>query len=262
MSKNIKLYKLVLAAIFSALAFVGTMINVPLPSGGLVHLGNFVMILAALLCGGIVGGISGSLGMGLFDIAYGYAPSSIVRTFILKFIIGFIVGTLFRLIIKKKINTNIISYVFTGVFLAVSVCLLIMLCNSTDGAYTVVIAGSSKAIKFVDLLLATIFACVFFIGFLAISVFSRKLKFGMKACVFAMSIGMLTNMILEFCLRIFLTHFMDAVSWPAATATAIAKIPSSILTALITVVFGAVIYKYTYKASKEINYLNDMEVDI
>lgn len=50
---------MIICAIFAALAFVGTMVQIPLPSGGMVHLGNFVCVLGALLCGPIVGGLAG-----------------------------------------------------------------------------------------------------------------------------------------------------------------------------------------------------------
>ena len=61
------LYNMVIIALFTALTFVGTYVQIPLGTSK-VHLGNFVCILAGLLCGGLVGGISGSLGMGLNDL--------------------------------------------------------------------------------------------------------------------------------------------------------------------------------------------------
>lgn len=43
--KNQRLvYQMIICAIFAALAFVGTMVQIPLPSGGMVHLGNFVCV--------------------------------------------------------------------------------------------------------------------------------------------------------------------------------------------------------------------------
>ena len=66
--KRQKLYKLILISVFAALTFVGCLIQIPLPSGGMIHLGNFVIIIAALLCGGLIGGLSGAIGAGMYDL--------------------------------------------------------------------------------------------------------------------------------------------------------------------------------------------------
>lgn len=61
-----------------------------------IHFGNMVTILAALLIGGWQGGLSGSIGMGLFDIVGGYGIDSL-KTFILKFGIGLFTGLVARI---------------------------------------------------------------------------------------------------------------------------------------------------------------------
>ena len=65
-------------------------------------MGNMFVILAALLFNGFIGGISGSIGMGLFDALNGYG-ASVPKTLILKFGIGIIAGRIFT---KHKKNTD------------------------------------------------------------------------------------------------------------------------------------------------------------
>jgi len=95
--KNQKLLKLTLAAVMAALSYVVfafLQIKITLPGGDATsfHLGNAVCVLAALLLGGVYGGVAGAIGMTIgdvFDPVYViYAP----KTFILKLCIGLITG--------------------------------------------------------------------------------------------------------------------------------------------------------------------------
>lgn len=95
--KNDKVYKITLTGLMAALSYVVftfLQIKITLPGGDAtsIHLGNAVCVLAALLLGGLYGGIGGALGMtigDLFDPVYIlYAP----KTFLLKLCIGLITG--------------------------------------------------------------------------------------------------------------------------------------------------------------------------
>lgn len=261
MRKNKQIYTMVITALFSALAFVGTMIHIPLPSGGIVHLGNFIMILAGLLCGGLVGGFSGSIGMGLYDIFGGYPPSTYIRTFLLKFLVGFLVGFIFKLCIQKKFKITVIQYIFCGIFLSLAILGSIMLAYVEEGSFIVKAFGVTKSIHQADLIMAVIFAYLFFIGLLVTIVLSSKLKYALKCVVFVTTFVMLINMILELVLRIFFTHVIDGVTLATAYTTAIAKIPASILTAFITMIFIIFLFKPIYMATKNLNRLSD-DLDI
>lgn len=93
------LLRAVLIALFAAMAYVAlTVFRIPYPSpvgSPFIHLGNMVTILAALLIGGWQGGLSGALGMGLFDLFF--YPTSVVKTLVLKFGIGLFTGLVARL---------------------------------------------------------------------------------------------------------------------------------------------------------------------
>ncbi len=85
----------VIAAVFTALTYVFTaFVNIRLPfggNGGLIHLGNVPLFLAAILYGRKTGAIAGSIGMGAFDLLSGWtlwAPF----TFVIVGFMGYIVG--------------------------------------------------------------------------------------------------------------------------------------------------------------------------
>ena len=97
--KNSSVLRLTLTSVMAALAytvFTFLQIRITLPGGDAtsLHLGNAVCVLAALLLGGVYGGVAGAIGMGIgdiFDPVYViYAP----KTIILKFCIGLITGLL------------------------------------------------------------------------------------------------------------------------------------------------------------------------
>ena len=90
--KNFQVQKLAYAGLMAALCFVGYMV---FPSfsvtGTKVHVGNAFVVIAALLLGGVYGGLAGAIGLSLADIISGYAASA-PRTFICKLLIGIVVG--------------------------------------------------------------------------------------------------------------------------------------------------------------------------
>lgn len=88
---------MVQTALLTALVFVSTsFINIKLPilsSGGLVHLGNVMLFIAAIIFGKQKGAIAGAVGMGLFDLSSGWALWA-PFTFIIRGVMGYIVGSI------------------------------------------------------------------------------------------------------------------------------------------------------------------------
>lgn len=80
-------------AIFSALIFIATWINVPIwgANGGLMHLGTLTQTVVALLFGPYVGALSGAIGMTLFDYLSPYAAWAPI-TFVVRLLAGWIIG--------------------------------------------------------------------------------------------------------------------------------------------------------------------------
>ena len=86
---------LTITAIFVALTYVFTaFINVRLPiaaNGGLIHLGNVPLFIAAIIFGKKTGMIAGGVGMGLFDLLSGWTAWA-PFTFIIVGLMGYAVG--------------------------------------------------------------------------------------------------------------------------------------------------------------------------
>lgn len=93
--ENTPLIVLAEAALLAALCYVGAgYLKIDIPVGTektMFHLGNVFCVLAALLLGGLWGGLSGAVGMTLSDLMTGYATVA-PKTFFLKLCIGLIVG--------------------------------------------------------------------------------------------------------------------------------------------------------------------------
>lgn len=111
-------YMLVITAMFTALVFVATwLINIRLPimgNGGLIHLGNVPLFVAAMMFGKRTGAIAGALGMSLFDLMSGWTAWA-PFTFLIVGFMGYTVG----LIVEKKPFSNMFANNLLAVILAV-----------------------------------------------------------------------------------------------------------------------------------------------
>lgn len=268
--------RIIVIAMLVALCFVGTFIQIKMPTGDMVHLGNFVMIMAALLLGGLEGGAVGSLGMGLYDIIfYTTKPSTIIRTFILKFLVGFLVGFLFRLVLKKKIKTEILLIASTIFFVLVTGVSLIFFFigdkssfGFSNGLISVIQLSGGKTLK-VSLLIP-IFSLLFAIGMGVALILSKKLSTRSKAALFAITIAVLVNILGEFLLRWSLEgifnitveslSFTDAFTTSLITATS--KIPGSLITGFISILLAVLIYEPVYFGVKHLDAFKDDTVDL
>ena len=97
-----------LMAALSYVVFTFLQIRIQLPGGDAtsIHLGNAVCVLAALLLGGVYGGLGGAIGMTIGDLLdpqyIVYAP----KTFILKLCIGLITGLIAHRIGRISVEKN------------------------------------------------------------------------------------------------------------------------------------------------------------
>lgn len=95
--ENLHLKKLMQTALLAALCFVSfqfLQIQIPLPNGDAssLHIGNAFCVLAALLLGGVYGGLAGAIGMTIADLLNPAYILGAPKTFILKLCIGLITG--------------------------------------------------------------------------------------------------------------------------------------------------------------------------
>jgi uncharacterized membrane protein len=103
---------LVINALFIALTLVATMfINIKLPimgNGGLIHLGNVPLFIAALVYGKKTGAIAGAFGMGFFDLISGWALWA-PFTFIIVGVMGFLAGLISEKVPGKRVLVNTLA---------------------------------------------------------------------------------------------------------------------------------------------------------
>ncbi len=100
---NASLKKLVIAALFAALACTATMsIRIPTPgTGGYIHPGDAIVILSGIVLGPVWGLLAGGIGSALADLLGGYFIY-VPITFVIKGLIAFTAGLIYQKIGKTK----------------------------------------------------------------------------------------------------------------------------------------------------------------
>lgn len=255
MKKNKQLYQITLTAIFAALAFAGTFIQIPLPTGGMVHLGNFVVIIAALLCGGLVGGISGGIGCGLYDLLIYSSWDGFFKYLILKFVMGMIVGYTFRFLFKRKDTFP------TTLWLCISGAAILILTTLVIILYSV--GQISISYTHPQAYIAIVATLAYIVGILILiaAVFGQRLKRIHKLVMISITLSVVVNIVLEFITKIILSLTLDSLSFQASLVKGFSTMPSCILTGALTLILGTLIYPPLYKATKNINSFNDLEIE-
>lgn len=113
---------MVINGLFVGLTLLATMsINIRLPimgNGGLIHLGNVPLFIAAIVYGRKTGAIAGAFGMGMFDLLSGWTAWA-PFTFIICGAIGYVVGLIVE---KSKFNTylTIVTALFAACIIKVA----------------------------------------------------------------------------------------------------------------------------------------------
>lgn len=118
--KKSAVYEMVISALLIALVFVFTsFVKFTLPissSGGLIHMGNVMVFVAAIVFGPKRGFIASAFGMALFDITSGWASYAFI-TFIGKGAMAYIAGSFSYMANKqgKSILYNSIGILVGGI---------------------------------------------------------------------------------------------------------------------------------------------------
>lgn len=104
------LRKLCMAALFAALCYVGfAYFQIKIPVGDdatSFHLGNVFCVLAALIIGGLWGGLAGAVGMTIGDLLDPVYITSAPKTFLLKLCIGLIAGLVAHKVFRISKDTQ------------------------------------------------------------------------------------------------------------------------------------------------------------
>lgn len=142
---------IVLIGLFAAICYVSLYFMIPIPSpvgSPFLHMGNMFVILASLLFNGYIGGISGSIGMGLFDMMNGFAAYA-PKTFILKFGIGVITGKIAGKKDKEgesqddDSRVSPVRWIFVAAIFFIAVGVILLMVTLARG-YEIVIPGVEK----------------------------------------------------------------------------------------------------------------------
>lgn len=225
----------VLIALFAALSYVVLYIKIPMGEQ-FVHMGNMVTILAALLIGGWQGGLSGSIGMGLYDIFF--YPTSVVKTLILKFGIGFFTGLIARVGLRHPDRSP-----RKGLAAASAVSLVIGLVLLAGRLFH--LGGLADVTP-----VATIFLLVLgvLLGLLLLaSLKTDKLNNEVLFATLGATVGILWNIVGEFLFAL-VTKMLAGMSFEAAAIAALLKIPASFVNGSFSI-FGAVLLYVPLKAA-------------
>ena len=231
----------VLIAMFAALSFVAIwLIRIPYPApvgNPFIHFGNMVTILAALLIGGWQGGLSGSIGMGLFDIVGGYGIDSL-KTFILKFGIGLFTGLVARIGRRHpERNPRVGLGVAGGISLAMGLTALIgklagwsLLAKAADISYVLLL------IIGVLLTALTVAACR-----------TEKLTNETLFAALGATAGIAFNVVGEFVGGV-ITKVISGAELPAAMLASVMSLPATFINGTVSIV-GAVLLYVPLKAA-------------
>ena len=251
------LFKIILTALFAALCFIGVLIRIPLPTGAFVHLGNTMCILGALLIGGVYGGLAGSIGMGLFDLTHGYLGAGLLRTFLLKFFMGLIAGLLFKLILKKKLNVKKLTIIFVIILGLVFITVLTLSIISYNNGFVITYTKNGElvtktvVIKWIVPLFAGI---VFVLGIVDLILENKIGKVGGAALIGATA-AVAFNTFGEVYIKALLYWWINSAygSFNDAYLYAVAELPATILTSVLTVTIIGFIYYPIYRATRDFN---------
>ena len=110
-----KVKKLVLAALFAALAYCATLIiHIPSPIGGYLNLGDCIVLLARWLLGPAYGAAAAGLGSALADLTLGYT-SYIPGTFVIKALMAVVAYYAAKAVPGKIVVKSVVSGVLAEV---------------------------------------------------------------------------------------------------------------------------------------------------
>jgi uncharacterized membrane protein len=119
MKNNTK--KIVFAALMAALTYVATtIIKIPSPTNGYIHLGDGLVFLSGVLLGPLYGGLAAGIGSMFVDLLSGYTVY-VLGTFIIKMLAAMACGFLSKYLVGtvKKIVPRTIVSSLAGAFIIV-----------------------------------------------------------------------------------------------------------------------------------------------
>lgn len=253
------LFKTVLTALFAAICYVALFFMIPVPSpvgNPFIHFGNLFVILAAVLFSGTVGGIAGSLGMGLFDLTHGYeiyAP----KTFILKLGIGLVAGFVASKGRKAGAKSPLVWLIVSGALMTVLGAALAVSARQWGSVITVsAMKLGDKPLELTISPVLYIFSLILGIGLLVFSAFARKLSVKLQYVVIAAVCGILFNLAGEFLLGTLYPMILQGSAFVPALIASAVSLPATLINGVFSIVGAVVLYIPLEKAAGASGFLS------
>lgn len=246
--------------LFAALSFVALYIKIDIPSPvgkPFLHMGNMFTILAALLFGSVVGGASGSIGMGLWDILNGYAQYA-YKTFILKFGIGFFVGLVASKGNKKDAKSPIKWLALASIlFVLLGIGLLAASLNIGNQIHFEQIPIEGKNTLTIAPVLYIF--CLILGGLLAVTCFAiSKISVRMQYAILGAVAGIAFNIVGEFGFKVVELMLVGNKASFAILASLI-NLPSTIINGTFSIIVAVILYIPLRKALIRAGYVKVTE---
>lgn len=258
MSKNKQRWsinKVILTALFASICYVALFFMIPIPSpvgSPFIHFGNLFVILAALLFSGAVGGVAGSLGMGLFDLTQGWATYA-PKTFILKLGIGLIVGLIASRGKKEGAKSPVKWIAVSSAALIALGCSMLLLALNVGSE--IKFEGIEKSFTISPVLY--IFSFILGGLLLVAAIFAKKLSIKLQYALIAAVCGILFNLAGEFLLGALYFVILQGSAWvPAFLASAI-SLPATVINGVFSIVGAVVLYIPLERAIKKSGFVQN-----
>ncbi len=236
-SAKISLRQIIITGLFAAICYVALYFKIPVPSpvgNPFLHLGNMFVLLAAMLFGGMVGGLSGSIGMGLFDIMNGWA-SSALKTFVLKFGIGIVTGVVVSRGKRDGAKSPVKAIALASVVALILGCSILII-RILYGNQIVI--GESTLVISPVLYLFTLIIGVFLA---VIAIVSKKLKIDLQYAVLGASAGIGFNLVGEFLFGAIKLMLLGSAAIPAMLSSAI-SLPATLINGTFSIAGAIALY--------------------
>lgn len=243
------IHTMVLIGLFSALCYVALLFKIPIPSPvgkPFLHMGNMFVILAALLFSGTIGGLSGSIGMGLFDLMNGYA-SSVPKTLLLKFGIGAIVGIVASKGDRKDAKSPIKFISIASVILIFIGIILFIIAMTLGNEITV--TGIEK--KLVVNPVLYIFSLILGIGLGCVCISAKKLSIKVQYAILGAVAGIAFNLVGEFLFGV-ITLLFAGSGFTAALLSSAVSLPATLINGSFSIFVAVVLYVPLSKSIKNL----------
>lgn len=237
--KKISTRTIVLIGLFSALCYVALYFKIPIPSPvgkPFLHMGNTFVILAALLFNGVIGGASGSIGMGLFDILNGYASSS-PKTFILKFGIGMVTGKV-AANKNRESSKSPVKWITAASILFIIAGILLFILSITNGN-EIAVPGIEKKLVINPVLY--IFSLILGIALGAAGIASKKYSIQIQYAIIAAVAGIAFNLVGEFIFGVFTLLIAGSGFYPAVLTSAV-SLPATLINGTFSIIAAVALY--------------------